>query len=137
MRNHFICPHCRGHLKVGDNIIFRVQNPHKEKGLVLLHPEIGNYSSIKHPSLAYEEGDKLDFSCPICGHALDSDIEENLIHVIMIDRDQKENDIYFSRIAGEKSTYQVMGGTVMATGAHSSRYTYFKMSDKFKRFLNM
>ena len=122
---------------MGDYIIFRVQNLKKEKGLLLLHPEIGNYSSMKHPSFAFKEGDKLDFSCPICSHALDSDIEENLIHVVMIDKDQKENDIYFSRIAGEKSTYQVMGRTVMATGAHSSRYTYFKLSDKFKRFLKI
>ena len=136
MENHFICPHCRGHLKVGDYLIFRVQNVKKEKGLLLLHPEIGNYSSIKHPSFEYKEGDRLDFSCPVCSHALDSDIEENLIHVVMIDKEEKESDIYFSRIAGEKSTYQVMGGTVMATGAHSSKYTYFKMSDKFKRFLN-
>jgi len=53
----------------------------------------------------------------------------------MIDKDSKEYDIYFSRIAGERSTYQVSGDTVMVAGEHSSRYTYFKMSDKFKKYL--
>jgi len=135
MENHFICPHCRGHLKVGDHIIFRVRNSKNKYGLLLLHPEIGNYNSIKHPQFKFTEGDTIDFYCPLCLHSLSTDVDENLAYVVMIDKEGKEHDIYFSRIAGEKSTYQVTGDTVTATGEHSGRYTYFRMSERFKRFL--
>ncbi|MFO7934520.1 MAG: hypothetical protein R6U78_10605 [Bacteroidales bacterium] len=135
MENHFICPHCRGHLKVGDHIIFRIRNRDRQKGLILLHPEIGNYTSLKHPSLKIKEGERIDFFCPVCLQSLDASMEENLVHVIMIDEQGKENKIYFSRIAGEKSTYQVSEEGVRATGEHSDRYTHFKMSDDMIRFL--
>ena len=135
MEKYYICPHCRAHLKVGNHIIFSTMNKDKEKGLLLLSPQIGNYTSIKHPSYNYKDGDKIDFFCPLCQKRLLSSFDENLVHVIMIDKDKKEYDIYFSRIAGERSTYKVSGDTVMAAGEHSSRYTYFKMSDKFKKYL--
>ena len=54
----------------------------------------------------------------------------------MVDKDKKEYDVYFSRIAGEKSTYQVADDkTVSATGEHSHRYTYFKIPEELKKFL--
>ncbi len=133
--NHFLCPYCRGHLKVGDYIVLTVRNSKREKGLILLHPEIGNYTSIKHPWFEYGEGEHVNFYCPLCQHLLHSDFNENLVFVNMIDANKKEFDIYFSRIAGEQSTFQVTGDTVMETGVHAARYTYFKMSQKFKRFL--
>ena len=133
--HHFLCPHCRGHLKVGDFIVLTVRNSKKEKGLLLLHPEIGNYNSLKHPQFEYREGESIEFFCPLCQHRLHSDFDDNLVFVNMIDDSGKEFDIYFSRIAGEKSTFQVSGETVMESGEHSGRYTYFKMSHKFKRFL--
>lgn len=135
MENYFICPHCRGHLKVGESIIFRIRNQEREKGLLLLHPEIGNYSSIKHPHFQIKEGERIDFFCPICMQSLDAAMDENLVHVIMVDEKDRSHDIYFSRIAGEKSTYQVSEEGVRATGEHSYRYTYFKMSDDMIRFL--
>lgn len=136
MNNHFICPACRGHLRVGDHIIFRIRNTRKEKGLLLLHPEVGNYTSIKHPEFHFEEGERIDFFCPICLQSLDAAIDENLVKVVMIDEKGNEQEIYFSRIAGEKSTYQVSDEEVKVTGEHSHRYTHFKMSDKVIRFLN-
>jgi hypothetical protein len=42
-----------------------------------------------------------------------------------------EHFIYFSRISGEKSTYQVSGDEVTATGEHADRYTYFSVPDNF------
>ena len=136
MQKFYLCTECRGHLKVGKNIIFTAQNARKERGLLLLHPEIGNYSSIKHPSFKYTMGESLDFHCPLCGASLQSKLDKNLAHVIMIDKDRKEYDIFFSRIAGEQSTYRVSGDDVMQAGEHSHRYTYFKIPDKVKKFLN-
>jgi hypothetical protein len=120
---------------VGDHIIFRIRNRERQKGLILLHPEIGNYSSVKHPSLKIKEGERIDFFCPICLQSLDASMEENLVYVIMIDEQNREHKIYFSRIAGEKSTYQVSEEGIRETGEHSDRYTHFKMSDDMLQFL--
>ncbi len=135
MDNHYLCPHCRGHLKVGDHIIFKIRNTRREKGLLLLHPDVGEYSSIKHPQLHFQEGERIDFFCPICLQTLDAAIDENLVHVLMIDSQHTEHEIYFSRIAGEQSTYKVSEGNVTETGEHSYRYTQFKMSDEFIQYL--
>ena len=135
MKNQYMCPHCRGHLRIGDSIVFRIQNKKKEKGLLLLHPEVGNYSSVKHPGFHFKEGEPLDFHCPICQESLDAKLDKNLVRVIMIDKSHAEHEIYFSRIAGEKSTYQVSGDKVQATGEHSHRYTIFKMPEELIKYL--
>lgn len=136
MQKYYICPECKGHLKVGDYIVFSARNQKNDCGLLLLHPGIGNYDSIKHPSFKFRKGESMEFYCPLCSASLVSKFDKNLVHVVMMDRDMKEYDIYFSRIAGEKSTYQVEGDkTLMVAGEHSHRYTYFKMSEKLKKFL--
>lgn len=134
MNKHYICPKCNGHLKVGDYIILMVKTQENSHGLLLLHPEVGNYTSIKHPSLKIEQDQVLEFFCPLCHINLASDFDDKLSHLIL-EEDNKIYDIYFSRIAGEKSTYLVDGDTVTASGEHSDKYTYFKMSDKFKKYL--
>jgi hypothetical protein len=134
MESSFICPYCRGHLKVGDKVIFRVRNPKKACGILLLSPQIGNYSSVKHPEFEYAAGDALEFFCPLCSHSLSTTIDENLIYVVMVDDQKVEHNIYFSRISGERSTYQVTGDTVTATGEHSDRYTYFSISERFRQY---
>jgi hypothetical protein len=136
MNNQYICPQCRGHLRVGEYIVFKIRNTRREKGLLLIHPEVGNYSSIKHPLFHFEEGERIDFFCPLCLQSLDAILDENLVHVLMIDELMTEHEIYFSRIAGEKSTYKVSDEGIKATGEHSHRYTIFKMSDEHLQYLN-
>jgi hypothetical protein len=137
MQKYYSCPSCKGHLKVGEYIILKARNRKQECGLLLLHPGIGNYDSIKHPSFDFTMGEALEFFCPICSASLESKIDKNLVHVVMMDKDRKEYDVYFSRIAGEQSTYKVSGDKeVMAAGEHSHRYTYFKIPEKFKKYLN-
>jgi uncharacterized protein YbaR (Trm112 family) len=135
MENSFICPYCKGHLKVGDEVIFKVRNLKKELGLVLLSAQIGNYNCMKNPEFNIKKGEALDFYCPLCNHSLSTSIGENLIHVVMLDKQRVEHNIYFSRISGEKSTYQVTDDKVIATGEHADRYTYFKISDNFEQYL--
>lgn len=135
MENHYLCPQCLGHLRVGDYIVFKIRNKQREKGLLLLHPEVGNYTSIKHPDFHFKDGERVDFYCPLCLNHLDAAIDENLVHVLMIDQKGKKHKIYFSRIAGEKSTYKVSDDVIQATGEHSYRYTHFKMSDKHIPYL--
>lgn len=134
MEHSFICPHCRGHLKVGDRVIFRVRNEKKKYGLLLLSAQIGNYDSVKHPEFEYVQGEALQFYCPLCSHVLSTKIDDKLIFVIMVDDQAQDHNIYFSRIMGERSTYQVSGDTVTATGEHSGKYTHFSMPDNFRQF---
>jgi len=102
-----------------------------------MHPESGNYSSIKHPQFHFEEGERVDFFCPICMQSLDAAMDENLVHVVMIDKLQTEHEIYFSRIAGEQRTYQISEEGIKSTGEHSYRYTHFEMSDELIHSLNI
>ena len=96
MNKQYICPHCRGHLRVGEYSVFQLRNT----------------------------------------QSLDAELDENLIQVLMIDEYLKEHQIYFSRIAGEKSTYQVSDEGITACGEHSHRYTIFKLSDELLQYLH-
>jgi transcription initiation factor IIE alpha subunit len=132
--NDFLCPKCKEHLRVGDHIIFKVKNKEKQSAILLLSPQIGNYSSVKHPSFEFKKGESLEFYCPLCGASLKSDIHENLALVLMKDKTGKSFVVYFSRIAGEHSTYETDGDSVHAAGDDAGRYTYFKIGDKFKKY---
>lgn len=132
--NDFICPKCNGHLCIGKHLIFKVINSRKQNAILLLSPQIGNYTSLKHPSFQYSEGEHLDFYCPLCNNPLMSDIHENLAHVVMEDKSGNSHDVYFSQIAGEHSTYKTSGESVHAAGEDAGRYTYFKIGDKFKKY---
>jgi len=132
--NDFICPKCREHIRVGDQLIFKVKNLKKQSGLVLLSPQIGNYASVKHPTFEITKGEFLDFFCPVCNTSLKSDIHPNLAHVIMIDEKGKSYDVFFSQVAGEHSTYKTYGDSVHIEGEHAGKYTYFKIGDKFRKF---
>ncbi len=130
MKNHYICPHCRGHLRVGENIVLKVRNTLREKGIMLLHPEVGNYTSLIHPDFSVIEGERLDFFCPLCMNYLDAAIDENLVHMIMVDGQGTEHKVYFSRVADEQSPYRVSDDGSMITGVHSYKYAHFESSDQ-------
>src|SRR4030043_519986 len=120
--NDFLCPKCKGHLRVGDNLIFKVKNDEKESALLLLSPQIGNYSSVKHPSFDINQGEFLEFFCPLCNASLKSDIHKNLALILMKDADGKSFAVYFSQIAGEHSTYETDGDAVHMAGEDAGRY---------------
>ena len=88
-------PLLQGTFRVGENIVFKVRNTLREKGLLLLHPEAGNYSSIIHPKFHLEGGERIDFFCPLCMSSLDAAHNENLVHVIMVDPQGKEHEVLF------------------------------------------
>ena len=133
--NDFLCPKCREHIRVGDNIIFKVKNSKRQSGVLLLSPQIGNYTSVKHPSFEIQAGEYLDFFCPLCNASLMSDIHKNLARVIQCDKSGKNNDVYFSQIVGEHSTFETDGESVHIAGEDAGKYTYFKIGEKFKKFI--
>jgi uncharacterized protein YbaR (Trm112 family) len=122
MKENYLCPHCRGFLNVGGNIIFVVKNNLGESGIIMLHSEIGNYQVTKHPLFFYEEGEHLEFFCPICHKKLASDIHDNLAKIIYVDEKRMEYNILFSIVAGEKSTFKMIGENVEVFGKHSDNY---------------
>ena len=132
--NNFLCPKCKGHLRVGDQIIFKVKNDEKQNALLLLSPQIGNYTSIKHHSFKFKDGESLEFFCPLCNASLKSDIHKNLALVLMKDEEEKSFAVYFSQVAGEHSTYETDGDSVHMEGEDAGRYTYFKIGEKFKKY---
>ena len=132
---NYVCPHCRSYLRVCNNIIMSVKSCTEDKqGLLLLNPELGNYEFISHYSLDFKEMEYLDFFCPVCcANFTAADVNKNLARIRMIDKDQKEYDLYFSRLRGEHSTFKIGNGDIVEKyGEDSSSYVDFFMA-KFKK----
>ena len=124
MKQNFICPRCKGFLNVGNQIILSAENKNKN-GLVLFSPELGNYTTQKNPHFETKEGDKSEFFCPLCHKKLAANIHDNLSYIIMIDADNNEYQILFSKVMGEKSTYKIIGESTEVYGHHHSNYIDF------------
>ncbi len=125
MSLNYVCPHCNGYLNLEDCLVFSVETKDKKKGLISLHPELGNYEFKKHPGFDFQAGDELEFYCPICHEPLSSDKHKKLAKVIMIDEDNNRYDVLFSKVAGEKSTYKIEGETMEIFGDDSAEYLDF------------
>jgi uncharacterized protein YbaR (Trm112 family) len=125
MNQNFICPKCKGYLNVEESIVLSAETNAGVKGLVLFSPEIGNYTTKKNANFEIKEGEKYDFYCPLCHKKLAADIHDNLSHIIMIDKDNSEYQILFSKIAGEKSTYKIVGESYEVFGDQKSKYIDF------------
>lgn len=132
----FICPICRGHLRIGDDLIFSLKKKNNKKGLIILSPELGNYTYRKHDDLELEKGEELTFFCPICHANLTSDVDKNLVKVTMVDEKGERYEILFSDIVGEESTYKVKGKEVFKTGSDAERYQkYWDVPDEYKKYI--
>jgi hypothetical protein len=125
MKEDYLCPHCKGLLNAGEYIVFSSRTNKGGHGIIMLHPDVGNYTVTKHPLFDYEEGEKLLFFCPMCHKELASDVHENLGKILLIDENKKEFSILFSRVAGEQSTFKIIGENVQVFGENSSNYLEF------------
>ena len=121
----YICPHCKGHLLLKEHLILTAKHNEDTGMLLLMNPEAGNYQTIFHRSQTIEDGQKFDFFCPICHTRLESDLNENLVKVLMKDENDKTYELHFSRIAGQKSTYKIMGKEVQTFGIDAPHYLDF------------
>jgi hypothetical protein len=121
---NFICPHCEGHLRVSNSIIFLTKTTKGKSGLLLISPELGDYSVKMHPSYTnFEEGEVVNFICPICYENLDAEeYDKNLAKIVMQEEDGKKSTIVFSKIVGEKCTYQINDGGIKKYGQNSHEY---------------
>jgi len=127
MLNEFLCPSCHNLLNVGKNVIFTTRNKANRAGLIILHPDKEDYTVIRHPSLfSFEKGERIDFFCPYCTKKLNSDRNENLAKVIIRDENKVEYEIHFSRVAGERSSYKIVGMSVEIFGDDANEYIDFQ-----------
>lgn len=125
MKTDFLCPHCSNILNVGENVVFSTTNKDNKEGLILLHPEMGNYSLVKHPSFQFNKGDLLEFRCPFCKAILQSDKHENLAKILIRDEAGNIGEVHFSRISGQHSTYMIIGEHLEVFGRDASDYYRF------------
>ena len=125
MKNNFICPKCNAFLNVGNHIILAANNNSGKSGMILFNSELGNYITETNPEFKVKEGEKYDFFCPICHEKLAAGIHDNLSRIILIDQDNKHYEVLFSKIAGEKSTYKIIGESIEFYGNHQSNYIDF------------
>jgi len=137
MANQYLCKACRGHLMVKSSIVLSAQKKNSTiRGLVFLNPELGNYTKYTHPSFRIEAGEEYIYTCPICHSLLNSAKYEHLVRIIMVDEEQKEFDIYFSEIEGEKCTYKLGEGEVEVSGTDSKLYNkYFEVPNEDRKYL--
>lgn len=123
MKNDYVCPFCKGHLKVKNSVIFSARKPDGERGILLLSPELGNYSVRKHHTFKMEDGDKIDLYCPIChANLMAQNYNNNLARIINIDEHGNENIILISEIVGERCTYVIHGKQVDRFGDDEPNY---------------
>jgi hypothetical protein len=126
LKNHYICPKCRGFLNIGDNIIFTFRKKTNESGLFMLSSKVGDYAVLHHPAVMISKGEHYIFHCPLCRANLSiPEVHENLAKIIMIDDQLQESIIVFSGIAGEKCTYKISGSEIETYGENQAKYLNF------------
>jgi len=132
MKTNFICPKCRGYLNVGDKVIFSIKNKHRPFGLILLSPVLGDYKYEVNPSYEVGPGEEFDFHCPNCHKSLHVSGNEKFVRVVMIEDDNIEHWVVFSRKEGEQCTYKISDDSVTNYGADSHKYIDFLSASMLK-----
>jgi hypothetical protein len=133
----YLCKACRGHLQVKSSIVLAAQKMNStNRGLVFLNPELGNYTTLTHPTFEIKEGEEYVYTCPICHSLLNSAKYNHLVRIIMVGDDGNDYDIYFSDIGGEKCTFKLGDGELEARGPDANLYTkYFEVPDEDRKYL--
>jgi hypothetical protein len=131
LKTNYSCPYCESYLRIWNNIIFTVRFANGTKqGILLLNPHLGDYTCTMHTELDIQEGELIDFFCPVCDKSLSAhDINDKLVRVIMTDEENKQFDVYFSRVAGEESTFKISDNNIIAKyGKDDSHYLNYFVS---------
>jgi len=130
MEINYLCPKCRSFLNIGTKVVLSVRVEDSQKGLLLFEKKLGDYDVKKHDLIQYEKGQLVGFYCPICHENLAADVNTNLAKVIMVDEDNNEYDILFSKVAGEQATYKLKNDDIEAFGIDKNKYLDSLKKDK-------
>lgn len=125
MKNRYLCPKCKVDLKISDHIIFSAKTIKGSKGILLISPELGNYTILHDEQFNYDTGEHIDLFCPVCQANLAiPNIDEDLAEVLLIDEKNVEYKVIFSEIAGKKCTIKVKDKKIIkAYGDDADEYT--------------
>ncbi|MBE7442859.1 MAG: hypothetical protein HS119_10445 [Flavobacteriales bacterium] len=115
--NDYLCPKCKGHLNVGGQLVFATETQRKHKGLIMLNPKVGEYDYKHHTKFSLEKGELVEFKCPMCQHNLTAEKNNDHAMILMVgSEDNADYELYFSKKAGNKSTYVVAKDDIKAFG---------------------
>lgn len=123
METKYLCPHCRTTLNIDDDIIITAEKKSGERGVVMLHTELGNYTSKKNSDFTVKAGEDVDFFCPICSKSLEYKFKISLASLIMIDVNDRESVIVFSKIYQKKCTHQIVDKEVYSYGECAKKFS--------------
>jgi hypothetical protein len=121
MKRTYHCLACQAVLNPNIKIVLVVQCTDR-KGLVLLSPQPGNYSTIFADHLGLEKGEMVRFLCPVCGVDLTSKASPRLARLGVELGDGNRGWVDFSRIFGEQATFVVVGDQVQPFGEDHELY---------------
>ena len=123
MKTRYLCPHCKSVISINEDIVLTATNSKDEKGIVLLHTKIGNYTSKKSTDFNVKDGEDIDFFCPICSKSLEYKFKLGLVCLLFIDEFEKESTVIFSKIYQKQCTYQIIDKKVYSYGECAKKFS--------------
>lgn len=123
MKTRYLCPHCKSVISINEDIVLTATNSKDEKGIVLLHTKIGNYTSKKSTDFNVKDGEDVDFFCPICSKNLEYKFKLGLVCLLFIDEFEKESTVIFSKIYQKQCTYQIIDKKVYSYGECAKKFS--------------
>jgi len=121
MKAKYLCPHCKKVINVDEDIILTAKNNKDERGLILLHTELGNYSSKISEDFFCKKGDLIEMFCPLCTESLNYEFKMSYAHLLKVE--ESEHIVIFSRKFGEKRTFKLEGEKITTYGEHALKFT--------------
>ena len=115
MKKRFLCPHCDAVLNPNVKIVFAVRKG-EARGLMLFNTKPGDYAFIADPRFELEEGETVDFLCPVCASDLTSSADDHFVEILLDQGDGALSKVEFSRVFGEHATFIVDGKHMQSFG---------------------
>ena len=122
MKAKYLCPHCKNALSIDNDIILVAKTKDNLQGLVILHTEIGNYSSKISPDFHLKPREEVDFYCPICSKNLEYKFKLDLVCLNYIDEESKESSVIFSKKYKQDCTYQIVDKKIFSYGECAKKF---------------
>jgi len=115
MKKRYLCPHCEAVLNPNVKIVLLAKTE-DVRGLMLLNAKPGDYGLIFDPEFSLEEGEMVEFACPVCGGDLRSAADPHFVEILLDLGGASYSKVEFSRIYGEHATFIIDGRQVEAFG---------------------
>jgi hypothetical protein len=124
MKRIYFCPYCGATLNPSVKVILSAATP-RGSGLILLSPQPGNYVAIGADELALQQGDLVEFRCPVCRAGLTSRVNAKFAEIGFRMTNGVEGRVDFSRRYGEHATFFVTHEEVRSYGEDAGTYAGF------------